>query len=171
MKASFTFDKTKAIELCKEYSDNPEVLEKLIEKWGDDFSVAGGNQVIPSTFSKDLKCLSYHVIINGFSFPFHGSHHDAMIVSDQNLDKWNNDFWKQVRKNKAEKKKVRDSVMYSILCSIKSDLYILNEEPEDIGMNPDSIKDMAQWNEMREFAKKLSRALNLTSEEIDSLPQ
>jgi hypothetical protein len=170
MKASFTFDHNKAVELCKKYSDKPEVLEKLIEKWENDFVVEGGTQVMPSTFSKDLKCLSYHVTIKGFSFPFHGSHHDAMIVSGQNVDGRDTDYWKQVRKNKVEREKIRDSVMYSILCSIKSDLYILNEEPEDIGMNPDSIKDMARWNELKEHARKLSQALKLTSEEMESLP-
>ena len=171
MKASFAFNHDKAVELCKEYSDKPEVLEELIKEWGDDFIIEGGTQVIPSSFSKDLKCLVYYVTINGFTFPFHGSHHDTMIVSGANIDHYDSNRWKQIQKNKIERKKIRDSIMYSLLCCIKSDLYILNEEPEDIGMNPDSIKDMARWNELKEYARNLSQALKLTSEQMESLPQ
>lgn len=162
MKAPFEYDYAAAIALCKQYSDNPELLEKVIQKL--EISV-GPSTVIPSPWQDKYKALHMIVTVNGFVFPYHGSHNDAQLF-DQKVAPFEKGFKKTIE----ARKNFRNGLLYSLLCWIKTDLYAINSDPEDFGFNEDSIKDIAKWNEIREHARKLSQVLKLSSEEIDALP-
>jgi len=160
MTTTFKYDYEKAVELCCEYSDDPETLRKLIERLK---IKVGPSTVIPSPWNDDLKVLRMIVTVEGYTFPYHGSHNDAMAFHQVQPD-WGD---RQIAK---QRKEFRNGLLYSILCCVGSDLHTLYEDPEDFGMNSDSIKDMAKWNEIKEHTRKLSSALKLTSEEMESLP-
>lgn len=162
MKTPFEYDHTAAIALCKQYSDNPELLEKVIQKL--EISV-GPSTVIPSPWQGKYKALHMLVTVNGLTFPYHGSHNDAQLFEHKLLP-----YGKEWRTIAKKRKDFRNGLLYSLLCCIKSDFYILYCDPEEMGFNPDSIKDMAKWNEIKEHARKLSQVLKLSSEEIDALP-
>lgn len=155
MKTNFKYDETKALSICEEYSEDFDTLLKLIERLKIEINQVG---IIPSPWNDDLKALLYMVTVGGLTFKFYGSHADAVA----NNEKWpNRDKRIRLRNNQ---------VLYSVLCCIRSDYYTLYEDPEDIGLDPDSIKDMAKWNEIKEHARKLQKHLKLTDKELESLP-
>lgn len=162
MKTPFEYDHDKALELCKQYSDNPSLLEKVIEKIK---ITVGAMTVIPSPWRHDYKALHMFVTVNDFTFPFHASHNDAQAMEGIT---WQN--FKNKEKVIKARKDFKNGLLYSLLCCIKSDLSLMYSEPEDLGLDSDSISDMAGWNESKEHARKLSQALRLTSEELESLP-
>jgi hypothetical protein len=162
IKANFKFDEAKAVELCLEYSDAPETLKSVLEKIELEVNRVG---VRTSPWGdRKLNCLEYRVILNGFEFPFYGSHNDAEAFSDDIL--WNKRRSTVLRR----RRKVNNGVMYSVISCVQSEIGCLHLEPEDIGMDSDSIKDVAKWSEMKEHARALSQALRLSSEELESLP-
>jgi len=168
MKTTFEYDHEKAVALCCEYSDAPEILQALIARLK---ITVGPSTVIPSPWSPDHKALHMMVTVEGLTFPYHGSHNDAQTMgTDLRSMGWNHEEKKRIEAIRTKRKDFRDGLLYSLLCCIKSDLYTLHEDPEDLGMNSDSIKDMANWNECKEHARKLQTALRLTPEERDSLP-
>jgi len=163
MKTTFNYDYEAAKELCFEYSDDKKTLGKLIKRLN---ICVGPPTVIPSPWNEDLKALHMIVTIGKLSFAYHGSHVDAMTQTPA-VDRWDRS---DIRKRKKASKAFKDGLLYSILCSIRSDYYILYEDMEDLGYNPDSIKDVANWNKAKEHAQKLRSELNLTEEELQSLP-
>lgn len=158
MKTNFKFNQEKAIKLCKEYSEDFETLKKLIERIDIYIRYIG---IIQSPWDKGMKAVKYEVTVCGFTFPFYGSHNDAEILSMTGQD---------VFKNTKKRSEIRNSVLYSVLCCIGSDYALTDSEPEDLGMDSDSIKDMAKWNEIKEHSRKLNQALKLTQDELESLP-
>jgi len=162
MNAPFEYDYQAAVDLCKEYSDNPELLESVIKKLKID---VGPLTIVPSPFQENLKALQMRVVVNGISFCFNASHNDAMLRK-----KIISGDWRERTKFKREWEKFRNGLLYSLLCCIKSDITAAWNDPEELGINPDSIKDMAEWNRIKEHSKKLFQGLKLTQEEIDSLP-
>lgn len=170
MNTNFKFDEQKAIDLCKEYSNSPDLLEKLIEKLDKNLTILRQNITTSpwqNNSNKKMLCVPYSVTVFDYSFTFYGSHHDAEILQTNNMD-WD---WKLRHTVKKERTKINDSVLYSVLCCICSDISVLHCDPEDLGWNSDSIKDMAKWNEAREHARKLQQALKLTNDELYCLPQ
>lgn len=139
-----------AKKLCLKYSDAPTIFEAVLDRLRIEFTLFG---VIPSTWNRDFLSVLYRVAVNEYVFDFHSSHHHA--VSLRNRDK-----------KKSQEHKI--GMLYSVLCSIRSDYCI--SDPEEIGMNPDSIRDMALWNEIQDHSRKLQRALRLSSDELNSLP-
>jgi hypothetical protein len=105
------------------------------------------------------------VTVEGYSFPFHASHKDAELFGLSHPP-----FGKEARQLADGRKKFRDGLLYSILCCIACDISAAYGDPEDMGFNPDSIKDVAAWNELKDHARKLSQACRFTQEELASLP-
>lgn len=170
MNTNFKYDHQKAINLCKEYSENPDLLEKLIEKWGKNLTIIRRNVTRSpwqNNLNKKMLCVPYDVTLFDYSFTFYGSHRDAEVLKPNRTD-WN---WKLRHIAKRECAKINYSVLYSILSCISSDISVLHCEPEDLGWNSDSIKDMAKWNEAKEHARKLQQVLKLTNDELNCLPQ
>lgn len=173
--ADFLFNADAAIAQCEEYSERPETLRGMIEseRLKVHASIVG---VIPSPWNDGdlrLKALQYTITLNGYTFPFYGSHNDATIYARGWRDIHTNRI--SAQKNyaitKREKLKLRDGWLYSVLACIGSDLYCAECDPEDIGLDSDSIKDMAKWNEIKEHSHKLRQALRLSSHEMGALPQ
>ncbi len=159
---NFPHNKAKALDLCKEYSSDPSILESLLDRLNIKVQRL---RVIPGKWDKKLKSLLYSVTVEGFTFNYYGSHHDAeLIESIQDPE------CRQRRCNVRKLKNMNDGVLYDILCSIGCDYSICESDPEDLGMNPDSIKDMASWNEIKEHSKQLRSALKLSDAEVESLP-
>jgi len=171
MKTIFEYDHAAAVEKACEYSEAPETLRALITRLKIE---VGPHTVIPSPWNdspRPLKALHMLVTVEGFTFPYYGSHNNAetMGASIASLG------WTQQENRKKEKvikarKDFKTGLLYSLLCCIRVDYSATNEDPEDMGFNRDSIKDMAKWNEIREHARKLQSALRLTREELESLP-
>lgn len=162
IKTNFKIDENESINLCLEYSEDKKTLKNLINRLNIEINIDGFQK---SHWDKDLKCVAYTVTINKkLTFDFYGSHSDYEILSAD----YANRFGKKV----ADKiKSVRNSVLYSVLCSIRLDYSLTECEPEDLGYSSDSIKDMASWNEAIKHAKKLISHLKLSEEEFESLPQ
>ena len=149
MKTTFHYDLEAAIAQCCGYSDSPETLKSLIARL--DISV-GAHTVIPSPWNrgiKEMKALHMMVTTNGYSFAYHGSHVDAEAMGSSPVV-----LGAQLRERKRARDAFRNNLLYSILCCVKSDLCVLDESPEDLGYNSDSIVDMAKWNEIKAHAKK-----------------
>jgi hypothetical protein len=166
MKAPFEYDHAAAVALCKKYSSDPGTLDALLARLN--ISV-GPHTVIPSPWngSPARPLLALHMVITmeGYGFPFHASHNDAELF---NLSQ--SPFGKEARRIAAERKKFRDGLLYSILCCVACDISAAYGDPEDMGFNHDSIKDMAAWNELKDHARKLSQACRFTPAELASLP-
>ena len=156
--APFPYDHSAALALCEQSSDDPKTLHKLLDRL--DISVTD-TTVAPSPWKDGLLCWRMIVTVNGHSFPYHGSHHDAQAFDPTTA---HGDGMK------ARRVKARNGLLYSILCCIGADLSVLESDPEDMGMNPDSIADTAKWNEWNAHARKLSKALRLSDAERNSLP-
>lgn len=157
-----------AIALCLKYSEDPATLTTLIERLN---ITATAPTVIPSPWAEGLQALHYRVTVEGYAFSFHGSHADAQTMQ---LPSHNGDFARyrtRLREHRLAKQKATEGLLYSLLCCISGDLATLHSDPEELGYNPDSIKDMANWNTAKEHARKLSQALKLTHAELASLPQ
>ena len=153
-----------SIDKACEYSDSPELLRKLITE--DRFKLRATRVgVVPSTWHEGHKALQYQVKVGDYSFPFWGSHNDALALEGVEGP------FRPLRKRVLQVKEVNQSVLYSLLCCIRSDYFLGQEEPENLGMDSDSIKDMAKWNEWKEHSKKLRNILRLTDEELEALPQ
>ena len=164
MKTTFHYDQEAALSLALKYSDAPDTLRALISRLQ---ITVGAPSVILSPWSDSkhqLKALQMWVEINGYGFPYYGSHNDAEAHAPLAF------FDGAAKRERAEKLKAfRDGLLYSLLCSVRCDYYADND-PEEIGLNPDSIKDMAKFNEIREHTRNLRAALKLTAEELNSLP-
>jgi len=169
MKAPFEYDHPAAVALCKQYSDDPETLETLVSRLK--ISV-GPHTVMPSPWNdnpaRPLLALHMIVTVNGYSFPYHASHNDAELFSPRLIGR-------EIRGNDGRKiiagrKKFRDGLLYSILCCVACDISAANGDIDDMGFNPDSIKDVAAWNELKDHARKLSQACRFTTKELASLP-
>jgi hypothetical protein len=166
MKANFDYNYDTALALCLQYSDEPETLKALLTSGKINITVARG-PVIPSPWNdtrRKLNCVLYHVTVNGYGFPFYGSHADAETLTSRG----NHQDSKELSK---KRRKINDAFLYSILCCMKLDSQLYGYEPEDFGYSSDSIKDMAKWNEAKAHAHKLCAALGLTNDEVNSLPQ
>jgi hypothetical protein len=171
MKTTFEYDHAAAVEKCCGYSSDPETLRALIARLKIE---VGPHTVIPSPWNdspRPLKALHMLATVEGFTFPYYGSHNDAETVgADIASLGWN----PQEKLKKGEiikaRKDFRDGLLYSLLCCIGCDYSTTYSDPEDMGFDRDSIKDMAKWNEIREHARKLQAALKLTREELESLP-
>lgn len=162
--APFKYDNESAIDLCLKYSEDPDTLLSLIDRIK--VEVTGGT-VIPSPWNNDgrkLESLQFYVTVCGYSFPYYGSHNDAQAWKAET-------DYRKIAKQAKERKSVKNGLLYSVLTCIACDLDLVYSEPEDIGFTPDSIKDMAKWNECKEHARKLQSALKLTNKERDALPR
>jgi hypothetical protein len=166
MKTTFEYDYEAAVALACKYSDHPETLKALIARLQIEI---GPQTVIPSPWCKDsarpLNALHMLVTINAFTFPYYGSHSAAEAFTAASV------FHDRQSREKAlaARSKFKIGLLHFLLCSIRCD-YRADESPEEIGLNPDSIKDMANFNEIREHVRKLRAALRLTSKELESLP-
>lgn len=161
----YEFDKGKAFELCAEYSDNAELLKELIEDLKLTITYEGVN--LRSNWNPAYMSVCWRVNLNGFEFDFYGSHRDAEILNVNPHEMRNS----EKEKNRKERREICNGILYSVLCSVKCDLYLLESEPEDLGFDSDSIKDMAKWNEAIKHAKGLRNALcGVSQEQIDALP-
>lgn len=160
----------KQIAKALEYSDAPEVLEGLLKTRLDIKWVRVG--AIPSPWAGDekLKALLYTVTLNGYSFPFYGSHVDAETVRDAAPGHGSYEF-KSLRKRAKAMNDLRDGVLYSLLCCIRSDYTLGFDDMEDLGMDPDSINDVAKWKEWKIHSEQLRKVLPLSDSELNSLPQ
>lgn len=168
MKTNFSYDYEKALSLCCQYSENPDKLKSLLA-CGRLKIEANRGPVMPSPFNdsgRKLNALFYQVTVNGYGFPFYGSHNDAGAFSQHTPFTG----FKDAKKIAEKRRTVNDGFLYSILCCIKSDLTCFEYDPEDLGYDPDSIRDMAKWNEGKEHSRKLRAALGLTAEEVEALP-
>ena len=166
MKANFDYNYDTALSLCLQYSDEPETLKALLTSGKINVTVTRG-PVIPSPWNdtrRKLNCVLYHVTVNGYGFPFYGSHADAETLTSRGNHRDSKELSKKRRK-------MNDAFLYSILCCMKLDSQLYGYEPEDFGYSSDSIKDMAKWNEGKAHAHKLCAALGLTNDEVNSLPQ
>jgi len=165
MKTTFEYDYEAAVALACKYSDHPETLKALIARLQIEI---GPQTVIPSPWCKGsvrpLNALHMLVTVSGFTFPYYGSHSDAEAFTASVFHD------RQSReKALAARSKFKIGLLHSLLCSTRCE-YFADESPEEIGLNPDSIKDMAKFNEIREHVRKLRAALRLTSKELESLP-
>lgn len=172
MKITLPFEIEIEITIAKacEYSKNPETLRKLLERL--EISV-GHFSVVPSKWDEKRKLKALHMVVtvNGYCFDYYGSHNDAETMG-QNLNelRWNKDYKKEIATLKKRKQDFKESLLYSILCCIGCDYSLYFSEPEEFGMDSDSIKDMAKWNEWKKHSSELRKALRLTNEELQSLP-
>jgi hypothetical protein len=170
MKTPFEYDHAAAVAKCCEYSNDPDTLRKLIDRINVE---VGPATVIPSPWNDDarrpLKALHMIVTVEGYSFPYYGSHMDAEAFAGR-IDP-TKDHHKAVAASMKARKDFKTSLMYSLLCCIGCDYSATYSDPEDMGFDRDSIKDMSKWNDIREHARKLQAALRLTREELESLPQ
>jgi hypothetical protein len=158
MKAPFEYNHPAAVDLCCQYSESPETLRTLIERINIE---VGSPTVVPSPWRGDRQLNALHMLVtvNGYTFPYYGSHNDAKaFTGDFTLSRM------------RDRKRFYNDLLYSLLCCIGFEYSAALGDMEDMGMNPDSIKDVAKWNEIKEHARKLRSALRLTSEEWASLP-
>ncbi len=167
MKTNFKCDSVKAMALACEYSDAPDLLESLLtgERLKLEVNQVG---IIPSPWDnggRKLNCVMYNVTVNGFTFPFYGSHADSEALTIDRSARGG--MTKMIKSRNA----VRDGVLYSVLCCIRSEAECYEYEPEDLGMNSDSIRDMAKWNEGKAQGRKIRAAIALNESEFNSLPQ
>jgi hypothetical protein len=161
---SYTFITDESIEKCIEYSSNPELLRAMIPR----LSIKISNPTVVKSKlgnEKKLKSLHVDVSVNGYEFDFWGSHNDAVGFGSSQIGDW-----RDMKKTIKTRKEIANGLLYSVLCSVKADYYLDQYDPEDIGMNSDSIKDMAKFNEFKLHARALRSALKLTGEELESLP-
>lgn len=172
MKTTFEYDHAAAVSKACEYSEAPETLRALIARLKIE---VGPHTVIPSPWNDDtrrpLKALHMLVTVEGFTFPHYGSHNDAETMG-ANISYLG---WNPQEKQKKEgivkaRKDFKTGLLYSLLCCIGADYSATYSDPEDMGFDRDSIKDMAKFNEILERARKLQSALRLTREELESLP-
>lgn len=172
MKTTFKYDHAPAVTHACEYSQDPETLRALIARLNIE---VGPYTVIPSPWNEDprrpLKALHMLVTVEGYTFPYYGSHKDAetMGASIAQLG-WNPQEKREKDSIIKARKDFKNGLLYSLLCCIGSDYSATYSDPDDLGFDRDSIKDMAKWNEIREHARKLQAALRLTPEELESLP-
>lgn len=172
MKTTFEYDHAAAVEKACEYSENPETLRALIARLKIE---VGPHTVIPSPWNGDarrpLKALHMLITVEGFTFPYYGSHNDAETMG-ANVSALGGS--RKEKKTLAAllkaRKEFKTGLLYSLLYCIGADYSATYSDPEDMGFDRDSIKDMAKWNEIREHARKLQAALHLTPEELESLP-
>ena len=171
MKTTFEYNHAAAVELACGYSENPETLRGLIARLEIE---VGPHTVVPSPWNKDtqLKALHMLVAVNGYAFAYYGSHAEAEAMEVDLFCPGLTPAEKQRRKMEKimARKHFREGLLYSLLANIGGDYSAASGDPEDIGLDRDSIKDMAKWNEICEHARKLQAALRLTREELESLP-
>ena len=174
MKTKFEYNHAAAVELACGYSDNPETLRGLIARLEIE---VGPHAVVPSPWyegtRRQLKALHMLVNVNGYAYPYYGSHAEAEAME---VDLPYMAGWTPAEKHRRKMAKImarkhfREGLLYSLLADIGGDYSAASGDPEDIGLDRDSIKDMAKWNEICEHARKLQAALRLTREELESLP-
>jgi len=166
MKTTFSYDTDAATTKACEYSEAPETLRALIARLKIE---VGPNTIVPSPWNESprpLKALHMLVTVEGYTFSYYGSHSDAQAFTGG----LHTSSHTELKAKIAARKDFREGLLYSLLCCIGSDISATQCDPEDMGMNPDSIKDMAKWNEIKEHARKLHAALRLTRDEMESLP-
>lgn len=149
-----------SIALALQYSDDAPTLAALIARLN---ITASSPVVIPTPWNDGLQALLYVVTVEGYTFNYYGSHNDAQTMKAA----------PNIRDTKAHReatKKRVDGLLYSLLCCFSCDLSLLHSDPEDLGFDSDSIKEMAKYNEAKEHARKLSAALKLSQAELASLP-
>lgn len=155
--------KTKeSIAMATSYSDDAPTLAALIDRLN---ITATEPTVIPSPWNPGLQALLYVVTVEEFTFNYYGSHSDAQTMATppyRNPKAWT--------AHRQAAKKRNEDLLYSILTCFSCDLSVVHSDPEDLGFDPDSIKDMAKWNEAKKHALKLSAALKLSQAELASLP-
>lgn len=169
-KANFKYNADKAVGLCLEYSDDKETLRKLIDRLSISINLV---QILErSPWNEGYKAVLYSVEIEGLRFDYYGSHADAEALQREYSwsDARNGKKTLTRRQIQAKKQDVRNGMLYSVLCSIRCDYWLIDEEPEDLGYNRDSIKDMANWNKAIEHCKQLRHYLKLSEKELNSLP-
>jgi hypothetical protein len=161
IKSNFNIDKVKAWEICAEYSEDPDTLFDLVSRLDIEINK---DRIESSPWNRELLCVKHSVTINGFTFPFYGSHADA--------EAWEAARTRFSTKNRTKLNDVKNHVPYSVLACLRTDYTCDNYHTsmEDLGYNPDSIKDNAKWAEIVEHARSLQSALRLTEEELNSLP-
>lgn len=173
MKTMFEYDHAAAVAKACEYSESPDTLRALIARLKIE---VGPHTAIPSPWNEDarrpLRALHMLVTVEGFTFPYYGSHIDAetMGASVASLG-WNPQEKRKKEEIAKARKDFREGLLYSLLCCIGGDYSATYSDPEEMGLDRDSIKDMAKWNEICEHARKLQAALRLTREELESLPR
>jgi hypothetical protein len=169
MKTTSEYAHAVAVNKACEYSSDPDTLRALIARLN---ITVGPPTVIPSPWNdgtrRPLKALHMLVTVEGFTFPYYGSHNDAQAFAGESNTRYMD------RKTIADRikalKDFKNGLLYSLLCCIGADYSATYSDPEDMGFDRDSIKDMAKWNEIREHARKLQAALRLTPQELESLP-
>jgi hypothetical protein len=167
MKTPFEYDHAAAVSKACEYSEAPDTLRALIARLTIE---VGPHTVIPSPWNdspRPLKALHMFITVEDYTFPYYGSHNDAEAFGGETLG--HNP--KATKTRIQARKDFKTGLLYSLLCCIGCDYSATYSDPEDMGFNRDSIKDMAKWNEIQEHARKLQAALKLTREELESLPQ
>ena len=147
MKTPFEYDHAAAVSKACEYSSDPETLRALIERLE---ITVGPSTVIPSPWNeaarRPLKALHMLVTVNGYTFPYYGSHNDAEAFEGRI---GTGDHRKALAAALKARKDFKTGLLYSLLCCVGGDYNATHEDPEDpedLGFDRDSIKDMAKWN-------------------------
>lgn len=156
-----------SITLCLEYSENPEALKKWIEETEIKIeNVRFG----PMPFDDD-RCVSRCIVavnLEGETFDFGMSIHDTDILQTQ-ATFGNGELYKL----HGARKKVYQGLLYSILCSVRSESTIPNnfrDFCDELGYDFDSRKALRLFERCDEHARMLRDDCGINEEIVEFLP-
>ena len=134
-----------------EYSEYPEKLQKWLDSYNTNLSITIVG-TIPSPFSEGHRSLLHTVVLNGYSFPFYGSHNDA--IDHKKRKEWH---------AKKPPTLAKANTLYNVLCSIRGEYYIpefFDEFCDEFGYDVDSIKSQDTHRDCLKHSRNLRRVLN-----------
>jgi len=150
--------------ICKEYSDQPEQLETILNKLSIQVEI---KRPEVSKWNEDKKLLSLPIDVvitkegKKIEFTWYASHNDAFC------------YFGSARSfliNKAKKEFLKN-LKYSILASVACEYYIspiFADFCDDFGYDQDSIKAMETWQACLKHSQKLMSIF--TETEIEAFP-
>ena len=188
-----TFTKLDNYKLALKYSEDKEKLQKLISDIEIYYQIKGYDYYFADDENKRY-ILNIKVKRNqeiNFTFGLSINDSDNLLIKDcrfnsnkvqdilysrkfnrNNIDLFNENYTKFVRKVKKDIEKIFNDLSYSVLCSVKNDFdinqYDFNEFCDMFGYDNDSIKAKKSYDLCVEQAIKLNRIFN--ENELDCLP-